>query len=214
MAIKDMTGMKFGKLFVSHLSGRKADKTAIWHCVCDCGETREVAGTGLRAGRHKSCGCASPKFTKERTTTHNMSRTKTYKIWAHMIQRCKNKKQVRYKDYGGRGITVCDKWLDFTNFYADMGECGPSLSIDRIDNNGNYEPSNCRWADAITQNNNTRKNRFVTANGKTMTIANWARLLNIKQNTIVTRLRRGWTDDQAINGLAWSKTRMGFAQDG
>lgn len=208
MAMKDMTGMRFGKLVVTHQHAKSKDG-AIWHCVCDCGETRNVAGTGLRAGRNKSCGCASPRFSKERLTTHGMSKTRTYKIWAHMLQRCSNQKSDRYKDYGGRGIKVCDEWLVFDNFLSDMGECKDSFSIDRIDNDGDYEPLNCRWADAFTQCNNTRKNRFLTSNGKTMTIANWARELKVKPNSIVSRLRKGWSDSDAVSKNIDRLTRLG-----
>lgn len=120
---------------------------------------------------------------------HGWSKTTEYRIWRGMFERCYNKNKERYPNYGGRGIVVCERWNDFRNFIADMGlRPSPQYSIDRINNDGNYEPGNCRWADAITQTNNARSNRMFTHNGETLSIAQWARRAGIARTTMVMRL--------------------------
>ena len=136
----------------------------------------------------------------ERSKTHGMSRTRTYKIWFGMKKRCKDESSNRFASYGGRGIRVCERWEVFENFLADMGECPAGMSIDRIDTNGNYEPSNCRWASAKEQARNRRYNKLLTANGETKPVAEWAEQLGIDQRVIHLRLKRGWTEQQAIDG--------------
>ncbi|MFJ4469497.1 hypothetical protein ACIP2X_18665 [Streptomyces sp. NPDC089424] len=123
-------------------------------CVCDCGAQRSVRFAEW--GVTKSCGCLSRELSAERRRTHGRFGTTLYTTWARMIQRCTNPDHPRWADYGGRGITVCERWRDFSNFLADMGECPPGLTLDRIDNDGGYEPGNCRWADYSTQNLNRR----------------------------------------------------------
>lgn len=199
MAFKDMTGKVFGKLTVVHREANAKDGTVRWFCQCECGETRIVHGTSLRAGRHKSCGCASNRFTTERVTTHGCSRKRIYRIWLGMFYRCSDKAigKVR-KNYFEKGIRVCERWWKFENFLEDMGFPEDHQSIDRIDGNKGYEPSNCRWATMIEQANNTSANHVLTHNGRSMTVAMWAREIGVKQNTLLYRIRRGAPLDEAL----------------
>ena len=131
---------------------------------------------------------------------HGKRNTKTYDIWNTMKQRCYNRKSISYKNYGARGITVCDRWRNsFSNFLNDMGEKEDGMSIDRIDVNGNYEPSNCRWANKIEQCNNTRVSHYLVYNGEIKTVTQWARILNVKSNSVLTRVRRGWEINKIFN---------------
>jgi hypothetical protein len=153
--IIDLTGEKFGRLTVLawHPSGIwRSRSQPMWLCRCRCGIERVVLGHHLRAGKTRSCGC----FARERSTTHGLSRTHVYRVWQGMKERCLNRRHRSYFNYGGRGIKVCERWLIFENFYADMGDPPPGLSLDRINNNGNYEPNNCRWATQAQQLANRR----------------------------------------------------------
>lgn len=193
MAFKNLLGTRFGKLLVTERLKNKKDGTAIWKCVCDCGQIRTIAGTSLRAGRHKSCGCSSPLFSKERLTTHGLSRTRTYRIWAGMKQRCSDVAHGKSKRlYFDKGIRVCEKWQSFDGFFEDMGEAPQGCSIDRIDGNKGYELSNCKWSTPQEQGNNTSSNRLIEHQGKIQTVAQWAQDIGIKPNTLLYRIRRGW----------------------
>lgn len=129
---------------------------------------------------------------------HGLVRTRAYKSWAKMKERCLNPKCREYAYYGGRGISVCSGWLNFRNFYADMGECPPGRSIDRIDNDGNYEPENCRWADVKTQCRNRRSNVVLTFLGKTQTLIEWSEETGLSQSTLEHRVKRGWSVERAL----------------
>lgn len=203
MAIKDMAGLRFGRLSVVSMAASLPDGTARWNCVCDCGNARIVAGTGLRAGRHKSCGCSSPRFTRDRVKTHGMSYTRTYRIWHGMITRCSDKAYGKSRRlYFDAGIRVCDRWHSFPNFLKDMGVAPEGKSIDRISGKGDYSKRNCRWATPKEQGNNTSRNSLIDHGGLCLNITQWAERLGIKQNTLTYRLKRGWTPERALQPRA------------
>ena len=157
----EMTGRKFGRLTVLREASKRISNRVTWECLCDCGNIKMATALSLRNGHTQSYGCLSIEMTIGRSTTHGMpKKSRAYKSWDYMLSRCRNKKDSGYKYYGGRGIKVCDRWLNFENFFKDMGECPPTLTIERINNNGDYEPSNCYWTSRAMQSRNqrTRKN--------------------------------------------------------
>jgi len=193
----DITGHHFGRLTVIDY----AEKSK-WRCRCDCGNVVDVNSYHLRSGQTRNCGCLFVETARKRATIHGYAIpgkvTRIHKIWRGMIQRCTNPRCNSYTRYGGRGIIVCRRWRSFVNFLADMGEPPKGMSIDRIDNNGNYEPSNCRWATAVIQQRNRRDNRILEYDSQRMCVAAWAEHSGIKDVTIRGRLRRGWTVGQAL----------------
>jgi hypothetical protein len=147
-------------------------------------------------------GIGCPECRKEKSITHGQANSKEYLIWQNMKKRCYNQNQKYYNRYGGRGITVCDRWLNsFENFFADMGKCPEGCSVDRINNDGNYCPENCRWATQTEQQNNKSNNIFLTIYGKTMSLTEWLKVNPYANKKAVrSRLRRGWTHKQALYG--------------
>ena len=199
----DLTGRRYGRYTVVKYAGRDKRNAPMWMCQCDCGNIKNVLGSSLTRGQTKSCGCYNKDRVKETHTKHGQYKTRIYSIYAGMIKRCRTKTIKSYKDYGGRGIKVCDEWLGkdgFINFYNWSMANGYSdnLSIDRINNDGNYEPSNCRWTDAKTQGNNTRWNRNITIDGETHTLSQWAEISNVSRDLIRDRIKRGWDVKEAI----------------
>lgn len=184
---KDLTGEKFGNLTVlRRLNYCQTGHTYLWECKCDCGKITIVRGGNLRTGHTISCGC------KKGLIKHNKWDTRLYHIYNNMKQRCNNPKNVWYKNYGARGIKICDSWQnDFMSFYNWSINNGYSdeLSIDRIDVNGNYEPNNCRWVTKLVQQNNMRRNKLITYKNKTHTVAEWEHILKLPHNYIRSRLR-------------------------
>ena len=192
---KDLTGQKFGRLTVLKYLGESK-----WLCKCDCGTLSTPRGYNLVKGISKSCGCYQKEKIGKLATKHGMAGTRIYKTWHNMKSRCNNPNATKYEIYGGKGIKVCDEWMDFENFYRWAIENGynDSLSIDRIDGNKDYEPSNCRWVDYKTQNNNKSQNHLITYKGRTQNISQWARELGMDANTLGTRLARGWNIEKAV----------------
>lgn len=200
MPVKDLTGMICGRLTVVRQSGADAKKRARWECLCSCGNTVTVQSTCLVSGFTRSCGCLKRENSRAQLTTHGKSKgNPTYSTWMRMRQRCKNPKSTQYKWYGGRGITICERWELFENFLLDMGDRPKGKTIDRIDHNGNYEPENCKWSTHAEQGNNTSRNHYLTYGGKTQTIADWSRETGIKSATLVRRINVSkWTTESAL----------------
>lgn len=187
----DITGQSFGRLTVIKECEERRNGKLFWHCKCECGNYTDVVSQHLRNESTRSCGCLFTDELTKRLTTHGLTKRgakkpSEYNVWSGMLSRCSNVKEDRYKDYGGRGITVCERWLNsFENFLADMGN-RPSLdhSIDRIDVNGNYEPTNCRWATEFQQSRNRRNNIIIEFKGDKLIISDWGRKLNCSSASI------------------------------
>lgn len=194
----DLTGQRFGRLVVVSRSFRESQKPR-WNCECDCGETVDVLGDSLRSGRTRSSGCIHTEWVAENLRTHGLSQHRIYVIWQGMIRRCTDEKYHAFANYGGRGITVCEEWQDFERFASDMG-LPPSgkHTLDRIDNNENYCPSNCKWSSDSEQRNNKRTSRRLTAFGKTQTITQWSSEIGLCVSGINWRLDHGRSVEQAL----------------
>lgn len=200
---ENLTGMRFGRLVVTDIS--HSDKSGVyWNCKCDCGSIVTVKSAYLKNGDTKSCGCLKIDTISNLTKTHGMSKTGgIYVVWKGMRERCHNTNSDSYKDYGGRGICICEEWEDFSTFrkwamsngYFD----GCKLSIDRIDVNGNYCPENCRFVTSKTQANNTRRNHLLSFNGVTKTISEWSDITGLPQKLIRNRIAvLGWSVEKAL----------------
>jgi hypothetical protein len=197
----DLFGQTFGYWTVIGPNQKHPTRTdSHWPCRCICGATKLVTGGNLRYGRTRSCGCRMYDLIGQKNSTHGMSKTRIYHTWHQMLRRCENSAFYDYRYYGARGIRVCERWHKFENFYADMGDKpGRGYSLDRYpDNDGNYEPGNCRWATRKEQSRNRRSNRPLTFNGKTQILGEWAKEIGVKSNTLSCRIRNGWTLERAL----------------
>lgn len=194
---KDMTGQRFGRLVALAYAGSEK-----WSCRCDCGAEHVTAGADLRRGKAQSCGCLQIEVAKtgDCRRTHGMADSPEYRSWTAMVRRCTDSSAAGYHRYGGRGITVCDRWIDsFEAFYADMGPRPRGTTLDRRENDGNYEPGNCRWATRQEQAGNMSTTVLITANGRTQPMEVWARELGCANKTLAYRLKKGMTHEEAIN---------------
>jgi hypothetical protein len=200
----DITGQKFNRLTAikrvdNYGTGTKSK--AKWLCACDCGNETFAAVHSLKSGNTKSCGCLNIEIgikNGKLKRRHGMTKTKPWITWDSMLQRCNNKKHKSYHQYGGRGITVCERWLTFENFFEDMGVQADGMTIERNDVNGNYEPSNCRWATILEQANNKRTNRFIEFKGERKTLKEWSISTGISRTTISDRIKYGWSIEDAL----------------
>jgi len=192
----NIAGQRFGRLTVSCIADRDKWKNIRWSCICDCGHKTIVLGGALRQGRINNCGCS--KIRHGHSKQGNM--TQIYIAWMAMKQRCVNLNNPEYKNYGARNITICFRWKVFENFLADMGEPPTeNHSLDRINNDGNYCPENCRWATKTEQARNMRVNHLITYRGKTQCLPIWAEQFGISENALRTRLRvLGWSIEKAL----------------
>ncbi len=201
----DIIGQRFGKLLVidrseDHIypNGRHDLQ---YKCKCDCGTEVVVLGIHLRSGHVKSCGCYRRETTAKNMATHKMTNTRIYAIWKNMKQRCSNPNRKDYSLYGGRGISVCKEWINnfnaFLSWSIDSGYDN-TLSLDRIDVNGDYEPKNCRWVTQKKQCNNTRRNIIIEMDGEIHTLKEWCEILGKKYSKVSCRVRRGWEPSEAL----------------
>lgn len=193
---KDLTGQRFGRLRAVAFDGTRHGKTW-WLCVCDCGSEKVVAYGHLTFALVRSCGCLRKENARATMTTHGGAGARWYSIWCGMMGRCHNPNSARFHRYGGRGITVCDRWYDPSAFYEDMGDPPAQMSLERIDNDVGYSPENCRWAGVKEQNNNRKDTRRITFNGETMSATAWGERLGITKATMYWRLR-AWPLERAL----------------
>lgn len=193
-----MIGRRFQRLTViAELPERQIGKR-VYLCRCDCGNETRCVGGNLKSGTSKSCGCLRTDRLHERWRHGRGSRDRTYRVWSTMRTRCRNPRNQKYADYGGRGITVCSRWDSFENFLADMGEAPPEREIDRIDNDSGYKPGNCRWATRREQSLNKRTTRRIYAFGATKPLTIWAEEYGLPVMMVWKRLHRGWTPERAL----------------
>jgi hypothetical protein len=200
-----------------------------WLCRCECGNEKSVSAYDLRSRHSKSCGCQ--QYTGAHSLQHGLANTPIYNVWHNMVWRCYNPRARYYHDYGGRGITVCARWLDVANFASDMGEPPKGLSIDRKDNDGHYScgkceqcvaqgwSMNCRWSTPREQSRNSRRNMRITFRGLTLCLAEWAERIGMRPKTLESRLCRGWTVKEILTvppqkSRHWRKSAKEVSQNG
>lgn len=194
----DLTNKRFGKLTVLKIDENKSRGELYWLCLCDCGNLKSIQGRKLRSGWTKSCGCLQKEWAKENFSTHKMSETSLYKVWENMKTRCFNPKSNRFYRYGGRGITICDEWLDFKSFseWALLNGYKDGLSLERKNIDKDYEPGNCCWIPIEKQAQNKSNTVWITYQDKKMCMAEFSKIANVSINVIRNRLKKGMTGDQ------------------
>lgn len=187
----DLTGKRFGKLTATKRVENTPAGLAVWECQCDCGVIKKIRACNLVHGKTKSCGCLRAETNIKKSTTHGESHTRLYSIWRGMNKRCYQKSTYGYKHYGGRGITVCDEWRGSYEAFRDwavINGYNDKLTLDRINNDKNYCPENCRFVDFEVQENNRRNNRKVTYNGVTLNLGQWQKITGIPKTTLSRNL--------------------------
>ena len=197
--MESLVGRKFTRLEVTSFSHKKGP-TYYWNCKCDCGNLRKVTRCALISGTTKSCGCLKGERGKAFLTTHGMNNTRLYHIHENMKQRCLNPNTPKFKDYGGRGVKVCEEWNTFELFkeWAYSNGYKEELELDRVNNDGNYEPSNCRWATRKQQTRNKRNNHILEFMGIKKCLVDWADLFSIPYGTLRSRIKHNWTTTKAL----------------
>lgn len=206
---EDLSGRKFNRWTAISLGeGTGPGRPPRWLCRCECGTEQLVFAAALKRGHSKSCGCWNMEKIQERNYKHGHSPSSggfssTYTTWSSMVNRCTNPNEPSYGRYGGRGVTVCNEWLNFSNFLADMGEkpeaASGRYSLDRIDFNQGYEKANCRWATDKEQARNKSSNRLITSKGETKCVSEWAEITGIHPMTIIYRLNKGASPEEALS---------------
>jgi hypothetical protein len=210
--LRNLAGMYFGRLFVfSHDESSK--KGVRWWCICECGNKKSIASIGLLSGKIRSCGCLRRENTRKMKLTHghsvNKKQSPEYRSYLKARSRCHDPKDKQYKDYGARGIFMCDEWRNsFENFIVDMGpKPNPRLTLERIDNEGPYVGWNCKWDTQKHQANNRRSSRLITFQNKTQTQQQWAEELGLNPHTLGARIRKGWPLERALSKKSYSNHR-------
>lgn len=198
MPPSSLIGRRFGRLTVQSYSHSSKSGSPLWNCVCDCGCLAICSSPNLYSGNTKSCGCIKREITSSRSRTHGATGTPEYRVWYHIIGRCTSKGDPAYHNYGGRGIAVCDEWKNsFESFFSCVGKRPSSLhTLDRIDNNGNYEPGNVRWATRKEQANNLRRNTIVEFRGSKMTLSEFSDAVGVPYRIVYGRFRSGWSIEE------------------
>jgi hypothetical protein len=202
----ELTGQKFGRLTVVEFAYSNRDSRSYWKCKCDCGIKKNIRGKDLKNNKIISCGCYKRENTSKIMSRHKLCGTPFYHVWRAMKSRCEYSKNISYYNYGKRGIKVCDRWKEFKNFYDDMflsylehKKVNNYTSLERKNNNGNYELSNCIWADRKIQNNNSSQNHLITYNGKTLNLSQWAEKIGISNIVLTSRLNKHkWSIERAL----------------
>lgn len=198
----DLIGQVFGYLTVIHRMepSSRQFKDVAWLCVCFCGKQKIALGSRLRNGDTRSCGCLKRESISQVKFIHGLSNTPEYEAWNEMRRRCERRTSISFRNYGARGITVCDRWCNsFEKFLADMGpRPGKGYSLDRIDNTKNYSPENCRWATKQEQNRNKRTNVLITYNGETKTLIEWAEITHLPYYVLRYRIAKLWSVERTL----------------
>ncbi len=200
MRLLDLTGQRFGRLVVISQWGHDKFDRVTWLCRCDCGRATSPTSNKLMRGETRSCGCLREEYLHDRTYLEGSRNTRVYEIWAGAKDRCFRSGSPAYKNYGGRGITMCDAWRDdFAQFQKDMGPRPPGATLDRIDNNGNYCPENCRWTSRLAQMRNQRKTRRYDFAGESRTLQDWSDITGLALSALYYRINEGhWSVERAL----------------
>lgn len=208
----DLIGQKFGRLTVIEECGRDKFRQVMWKCKCECGNEVIVRGYALRSGNTQSCGCFQKENASKEKIKHGLHRTRLYNIWCGMKERCSIPSSCCYKYYGGRGITVCSEWNDFSAFmeWALSHGYTDNLTIDRKDTNGNYCPENCRWITLKEQQSNKRSNHYIEFNGERLMLKDWAQRIGISHATLLERIERWGSIEEALTIPKGGKQRWGL----
>lgn len=196
----DLTGRKFERLKVISYAGTDKSGKTLWNCECKCGNSTISYGQNLKNGTAKSCGCLQKEKLIQRSKTHGQTNSRLYQIWHDMKERTQNRNNKNYKRYGGRGIKVCAQWKKFDDFRKWALDNGykENLTIERINNNGNYCPENCRWATKEEQNRNKRDNVILEYKGERKILADWAKDKGMSYACLKNRIKRGWSIEKAL----------------